>query len=221
MLKVDRINENTLRVRMDAAELKKRGMDKLDLLGHKQDIQKFFYSILEEVDTDHVFEDAGPVSFQVMPSNDGLELLISKVGEKGASSLDNFLQQEGSGQSGLGDLFQHLAGQGQDKQDQFGDEQQRVFSFASFDAVLGLADSLRAHGLASSLYVFDGRYYLDLAFLDENYIELRPKDAWLIAGEFGEAVQKDDFEEVKRTGRCLMANDALANLRYYFELAQD
>lgn len=216
MLKVDRINENTLRVRMDAAELKKRGMDKLDLLGHKQDIQKFFYSILEEVDTDHVFADGGPVSFQVMPSNDGLELLISKVGD--GSPWDELAQEK---QGGLGDLFSSLAKRRHDEQDEFGDERQRVFAFDNFDAVLGLADSLRAHGLASSLYVYEGLYYLDLAFLDDNFIELQPKDAWLIAGEFGEAVKKADFEDVKRSGRCLMASDALANLRYYFALSED
>lgn len=216
MLKVDRINENTLRVRMDAAELKKRGMDKLDLLGHKQDIQKFFYSILEEVDTDHVFADGGPVSFQVMPSNDGLELLISKVGD--GSALDELAQGK---PGGLGDLFSNLAKRKHDVPDQFGDERQRVFTFENFDAVLGLADSLRAHGLASSLYVYEGRYYLNLAFLDDNFVELRPKDAWLIAGEFGEAVKKSDFEEAKRSGRCLLASDALANLRYYFALSED
>lgn len=219
MLKVDRINDNTLRVRMDAAELKKRGMDKLDLLGHKQDIQKFFYSILEEVDTDHVFADGGPVSFQVMPSNDGLELLISKVGSNGAGAL-NELEAEGAGSGSLGDLFSSLAKRDQAETEQFGDERQRVFAFANFDAVLGLADSLRAQGLASSLYVDGGRYYLELAFLDD-YVELCPKDAWLIAGEFGEAVQKRDFEEVKRAGRCLLVNDALANLRHYLALAEN
>ena len=80
-MEVHRISENTIRVTMDADELKERGITMLDLLGNKSQIQHFFYQILSEVDTDHTFAKGDPVTFQVMPSSSGLELLISKVPE--------------------------------------------------------------------------------------------------------------------------------------------
>lgn len=54
-MQVDHINKNTIRVRIDKEELARRGLKVLDLLGDKDKIQQFFYSILAEVDTDHTF----------------------------------------------------------------------------------------------------------------------------------------------------------------------
>ena len=78
-MQVDHINENTIRVRINKDELARRGLRVLDLLGDKEKIQKFFYSILSEVDTDHTFTKGVPVTFQVMPNNGGLDLMITKV----------------------------------------------------------------------------------------------------------------------------------------------
>ena len=63
-MQVDHINENTIRVRINKNELAHRGLKVLDLLGDKQKIQQFFYSILSEVDTDHTFTQGVPVTFR-------------------------------------------------------------------------------------------------------------------------------------------------------------
>ena len=105
-MQVHRINANTIKVSMNAEELKERGITILDLLGNKNEIQKFFYEILSEVDTEHEFTKEQPVTFQVMPSNSGLELLISKVPdgeEKEKPAKDDPLRQllEGLGEKNL------------------------------------------------------------------------------------------------------------------------
>ena len=46
-MQVDHIDKNTIRVRIDKAELARRGMGMLDLLGNRQKIQDFFYKILD------------------------------------------------------------------------------------------------------------------------------------------------------------------------------
>ena len=92
-VQVHRISKNTIQVNMDTAELKERGITMLDLLGNKSQIQNFFYQILKEVDTDHTFAKDDPVTFQVMPSSSGLELLITKVTDKNDEE-DNPTNQE-------------------------------------------------------------------------------------------------------------------------------
>ena len=77
-MEMERINENTIRVLVDNDDLSARGITILDLLGDHQQIEDFFYSILKEVDTDHQFQNNDAVTFQVMPTNNGLELFISK-----------------------------------------------------------------------------------------------------------------------------------------------
>ncbi|GKT03599.1 adaptor protein MecA [Furfurilactobacillus sp. WILCCON 0119] len=88
-MEMERINENTIRVLIGNEDLSARGITVLDLLGNHQQIERFFYSILEEVDVDHQFQDNEAVTFQVLPNRNGLELFISKnVDPDGDDNLD-------------------------------------------------------------------------------------------------------------------------------------
>lgn len=216
-MQVHRISKNTIRVTMDADELKERGITMLDLLGNKSQIQHFFYDILNEVDTDHTFAKNDPVTFQVMPSSSGLELLISKV-------PDNQDEGDDSQQDQLRHL---LEGLDQDDSDDNSDrktevatkevaDNRRIFKIKNIDLVVGLADSLKVDGLASSLYLYRHNYYLDLAFLDHGLVEMTPIDAWAIANEFGTGMTEKKFRKIKSQAKCLIMQDALGNLRYYF-----
>lgn len=216
-MQVHRISKNTIRVTMDADELKERGITMLDLLGNKSQIQHFFYDILNEVDTDHTFAKNDPVTFQVMPSSSGLELLISKV-------PDNQDEGDDSQQDQLRHL---LEGLDQDDSDDNSDrktevatkevaDNRRIFKIKNIDLVVGLADSLKVDGLASSLYLYRHNYYLDLAFLDHGLVEMTPIDAWAIANEFGTGMTEKKFQKIKSQAKCLIMQDALGNLRYYF-----
>ncbi|BDR55872.1 adaptor protein MecA [Xylocopilactobacillus apis] len=77
-MEIDRIDKDNIRVFLVHKDLEERGVTILDLLGNQMQVEKFFYSILEEVDTDHSFSGPQSITFQVMPNEDGLELLISK-----------------------------------------------------------------------------------------------------------------------------------------------
>ena len=77
-MEMEHINKNTIRVLINNDDLSARGITILDLLGDHQQIEDFFYSILREVDTDHQFQNNDSVTFQVMPTQNGLELFISK-----------------------------------------------------------------------------------------------------------------------------------------------
>lgn len=215
-MEVHKISENTIRVTMDADELKERGITMLDLLGNKSQIQHFFYQILSEVDTDHTFAKGDPVTFQVMPSSSGLELLISKVPDGDDSSESSNDQ--------LRDLLKGLgAGADDQRKTEINDDQEklvsdnrRIFKLNSIDLVVALADALKVEGLASSLYTYHHDYYLDLAYLDDNYVELKPEDTWVIANEYGSGMTEKQFQRIKKSAKCLIGQDALGNLREYF-----
>src|SRR5690625_1935692 len=92
IMEIEHINEDTIRVTIENADLEERGITFLDLLGNQKQIEKFFYSILEEVDIDEEFKESEAVTFQVMPNNNGLELFISKGTnfQYNLPSLDDF-----------------------------------------------------------------------------------------------------------------------------------
>ncbi|GAK30246.1 anti-adapter protein IraD [Weissella oryzae SG25] len=77
-MEMERINEDTIRVVVTNEDLAERSMSVIDLLGNQEEIEHFFYSILEEVDIDHDFENNEAVTFQVLPNRNGLEVFISK-----------------------------------------------------------------------------------------------------------------------------------------------
>ena len=88
-MEVEHVSENMIRVVLGSHDLEERGVTMLDLLGNRKQIEAFFYSILDEVDTDHTFTLDQTVTFQVVPKNNGLELLISKAPKDGQ---DKFLR---------------------------------------------------------------------------------------------------------------------------------
>ena len=81
-MRVEKVNDNTLRVSMTREDLNKRGLKILDLLGNRERVQEFFLSILHEVDKEHSFASDAPVTFQVMPNDGGIDLLIAAACRK-------------------------------------------------------------------------------------------------------------------------------------------
>ena len=236
-MQVDHINNNTIRVRIGKQELANRGLKVLDLLGDKNKIQHFFYSILDEIDTDHSFSQDAPVTFQVMPNNGGLDLLITKVTEKDRNNLaqlfdndftDNnkknndarksFLDLEPEDEETDKDESNEPADSSQPKvKKQFWKLQKKqAYSFTDLDQVTELADSLEASDLSSSLYFERGKFYLELIFTSQDYSEIKPADAWAIANEYGIKVKTSEMARVRTNGKCLLTNDALDQLRHYF-----
>lgn len=242
-MQVDHINENTIRVRINKNELAHRGLKVLDLLGDKQKIQQFFYSILSEVDTDHTFTQGVPVTFQVMPNNGGLDLMITKIKPDDADNLrqmiepmnseTNQTQAEPDSRRNFFDLDpkddvnteldpikeEKLESSNQENAvntQYWKFQNHHSYSFDELGNLVELADSLKVSDLASSLYYLRGKYYLKLAFLDENYAELKPADAWAIANEYGIKIDDQEMKTVKETGKCLLNRDALDYIRYYF-----
>ncbi len=216
-----RINENTIRVILGTDDLEDRGITMLDLLGSQGQIESFFYSILEEVDQDHMFDKSDAVTFQVMPNTNGLELLISKaeVPNGVAKSVDGTFTPSTTREEilqGL-DAMSTMAGSSERTttiQDTKADLK-KVYRFGDFEQVINLAKELKVTGLTSSLRVYQETYFLELEFKEENFVEMTPEDTWVIANEFGLEAGKE-YAVIRDSAKVLFETDALENLRYYF-----
>lgn len=221
-MQVKRVNENTMRVNISKDELSERGFELLDMIKNREKVQEFFYSILEEVDTDHSFAQNGAVSFQVMPNHGGLDLLITKINPNSSEFSKLF---NDSSNNEVENAFSDLPTENSDANDRrteiVDDEEhdelaRQAYRFGDLGILVELADSLKVSDLASSLYYFKGAYYLEVAFLDDNYAELKPEDAWAIINEYGFRIENSEMKTVKNIGKCILRQDALGNLRYYF-----
>ncbi|AXY25108.1 hypothetical protein CL176_03165 [Suicoccus acidiformans] len=221
-MEMEHINENLIKVLIDAEDLEKRGINFLDLIGDQQSVERFFYSILEEVDVDHHFRESETVTFQVMPNRDGLELYISRatpdefmdhwddgLAERFLAGEANLYSSERYNNAGLGG-----SPSGQKIRDFIDDALETpvgdyVISFKSLEDFLGAAREINLTGLLNDLYHLDKAYYLVL-HLPEKGSELSESDYNNIMSilEYGE---KDSFSVnfLQEHAQLLQADDAM------------
>ncbi|MRN07730.1 adaptor protein MecA [Lactobacillus sp. 0.1XD8-4] len=223
-MEMERINENTIRVLVDNDDLSARGITILDLLGDHQQIEDFFYSILKEVDTDHQFQNNDAVTFQVMPTSNGLELFISKNDSNLAGN-----EQRGSGNDHVSQFIkQHLIQKHTENQEQrktiIDDDSSevkaqrtnwQVIIFNSFEDLIDFAKVAEDDDLSSYLYKYDNNYYLAMAYHNAHLNDAALKDQLAIAYEYGSPTATTvDF--LSEHGKRIMSVSALHLIRHYF-----
>lgn len=231
-MEMERINENTIRVLIGNEDLTERGITVLDLLGNHQQIESFFYSILEEVDTDHQFQDNDSVTFQVLPNRNGLELFISK---NNMEDFDEDDQQPRSDQKDeVSDFLKRQLGQ-TDRDDRgnrrtavANDEVEdavssmdfeksvTVLKLGEFENVIQVARLLHLDNATSNLYLYKDEYYLEIIFFVEYTSPETMKDDLAIAYEYGEK-SRITADVLAEHGTRIMADSALELIRHYFD----
>lgn len=238
-MEMEKINDNTIRVLLENEDLNERGITVLDLLGNHKEIESFFYSILEEVDVDHEFRENEAVTFQLLPSRNGLELFISKTTAKGnkksgsqtngdddagfslvnGQTLADYLKNGGlnilknESEAAIKDDGDGVPGYIDDERFK---RQHYVFAFSDFEDFVQLAKALKTDELGSSLYLLNQTLYLDVVFFTEQIEEAEIYDILAVLEEFGKHVSLE-HDVLDERGKCLLRSSAFELARYYFK----
>ena len=214
-MELEHINENTIRVLIKSEDLAARGITFLDLLGNHNEIENFFYSILEEVDIDEEFKGSEAVTFQVLPKGDGLELFISKnLPPEGMENFDDM--SDGSTEDITDMLKKHVASQLQETESQPELGNRFIFELNSFEAMVQLASEVYLDSVTTNLYQMNDRYYLEVQFMDNDTTDIEVENALAYLMEFANRTQVTS-EVLAEYGKIIMEHDALELTRYYFK----
>ncbi|MBR8697294.1 adaptor protein MecA [Enterococcus gallinarum] len=214
-MEMEHINENTIRVLIKSEDLAARGITFLDLLGNHNEIENFFYSILEEVDIDEEFKGSEAVTFQVLPKGDGLELFISKnLPPEGMENFDDM--SDGSTEDITDMLKKHVASQLQETESQPELGNRFIFELNSFEAMVQLASEVYLDSVTTNLYQMNDRYYLEVQFMDNDTTDIEVENALAYLMEFANRTQVSS-EVLAEYGKIIMEHDALELTRYYFK----
>ena len=214
-MEMEHINENTIRVLIKSEDLAARGITFLDLLGNHNEIENFFYSILEEVDIDEEFKGSEAVTFQVLPKGDGLELFISKnLPPEGMENFDDM--SDGSTEDITDMLKKHVASQLQETESQPELGNRFIFELNSFEAMVQLASEVYWDSVTTNLYQMNDRYYLEVQFRDNDTTDIEVENALAYLMEFANRTQVTS-EVLAEYGKIIMEHDALELTRYYFK----
>jgi len=226
----ERINEDTIRVVMTADDLSDYDVVVIDLLESQEKMERFFYSVLEDVDTDHDFMDNDAVTFQILPNGTGLELFISKNLEDptGMQKAVSNAMNKRSGDEPDDEVKQELLNRllGFDDVESKKDDRKTVITdesvetqiqvmFDTFEDVLNFAQmqpKLNAH---EQLFRYQDHFYLVMTF-DEDLDMSVIKDSTAIAREYG-TVSPVSADVLQEHGDEIFGEDATAKLRRYFD----
>ena len=217
-MEMEHINENLIKVLIDTQDLAERGINFLDLIGDQSLIEKFFYSILEEVDVDQHFQESEAVTFQVMPNKDGLELYISRnnfdeietIWEDEISKrlLERKKQSKVNRQRAKASKYEELAGNSKGK------DSERIISgqlirFADLESFLKAARAMKAVTDSNTLFAMNNAYYLRVDSQDAeimNHLEAS-HPLWQLL-EYGE-VDQVTSEVLIEHGQVIKEDNAL------------
>ena len=193
-MEMEHINENTIRVLIKSEDLAARGITFLDLLGNHNEIENFFYSILEEVDIDEEFKGSEAVTFQVLPKGDGLELFISK--NLPPEGMENFDEMNDEANEDITDMLKkHVAAQLQESEQAEDIGNRFVFELLRFEDMIQLASEV---------------------YLDAEVTDIEVENALSYLMEFAQRTSVTP-EVLSEYGQLIMENDALELTRFYFK----
>lgn len=213
-MEVEHVNENMIRVFLANHDLEERGVDVLDLLGNRKQIESFFCSILEEVDTDHKFSKDQAVTFQVMPNTKGLELLITRIpSEMDDKTTDfNLLDEDSATTEAESKATEETTNSATSSTAK---KQVILVSFDQFEDFVDLSRNLVLEAGQSDLYQYQRRFYLKLTLFFDELRNLNVDDIQAIVAEYGN-LETQAPETIAEFGQEVMSQTALELARYYF-----
>ena len=220
-MEMERINDDTILVRIENEDLQERGTSVSELLANPTEIEEFFHSILVEMDVIDQFEDSEGMSFQVMPNPEGIELYVTKYVEKKDIEADSerFVRN-------LVDTIQHSLGHrmGKPKKEKKLEapvEKEKTLEpldctvfFDSFEDFVQLAKMYPYNVQKSSLYRYSNYYFLHVyqeVFGGEDFTA----DVALLR-EFGE-FSRVSWEVVQEYGEVMIKEKAIETAKKYFK----
>ena len=220
-MEMERINDDTILVRIENEDLQERGTSVSELLANPTEIEEFFHSILVEMDVIDQFEDSEGMSFQVMPNPEGIELYVTKYVEKKDIEADSerFVRN-------LVDTIQHSLGHrmGKTKKEKKVEapvEKEKTLEpldctvfFDSFEDFVQLAKMYPYNVQKSSLYRYSNYYFLHVyqdVFGGEDFTA----DLALLR-EFGE-FSRVSWEVVQEYGEVMIKDKAIETAKKYFK----
>ncbi len=227
---MERINEDLIKVSINAEDLESRGINFLDLVSGQEHIESFFYSILEEVDEDRHFRESEAVTFQVMPKQDGLELYISrnnfedqeefwaeelskhflkgkqrdKVEKESETEAITENQDSLSFEEYVEQVFEQAEA---DKQSELGQED-LIIRFNSLDDFLAMTKDVDPKALTANLYYLKDCYFLALREVDADLSDKLLKAMVLKMLNFGREVGLSEAYLMEH-GRLIRSEDAV------------
>lgn len=158
---IERINENTLKLFITYNDIEDRGYSREEIWYNRSKGEELFWDVIGEVNTEDYFDLEGPIWIHINASEQGLEVIVTRANMADAENTSTpHVEEHTQMASHLKEMEDALF----EALDAEVIEQENAanlrFFFKDIDEVIPVAKRFGHLGIATSLYQYEGYYYL-------------------------------------------------------------
>ncbi|RTR30076.1 adaptor protein MecA [Robertmurraya yapensis] len=221
-MEIERINDNTVKFYISYGDIEERGFDREEIWYNRERSEELFWEMMDEVHQEEEFMIEGPLWIQVQALDKGLEVLVTKAqvskdGQKFELPIPEDKLKDFSAEERIEELLdQHFQTKNPDLEGPYDGSLEFLLAFNDFEDLIALSNRNILDSLITKLYSFDGKYYLYVEFLEEDFDEDDIDDSLSMLLEYGVETQVT-FHRVEEYGKVIISEDVFAEVRKYFQ----
>ena len=217
-MRIERVNESTIKFFMTYADIEKRGFDRDELWMNRKRGEEFFWSVMDEVNVEQGegFGMEGPLWIQVHAYDRGIEVVVSKSqnGEEEYSmDQSNMNVNNNDIESFLNNAIDETDSSSKSKVA----EQFALVKFADFETLIEYAHQVDQDETVYEdlLHVYDGEYYYQVIF--DNRLSKVDIDG--IEASLTEYSSPSDVVPalIEEYGQIIMSHNVRRQVRRFFQ----
>lgn len=213
---IERVNDNTLKLFITYRDIEDRGYSREEIWYNRAKGEELFWEVITEVNTDDYFELEGPIWIHINASDVGLEVIVTRATFNPESDIASMFQPVSDAD------YQDQLDTDEDEQSFVNpieveqEEQTSIYRyvFNDIDDLIPVAKRLINQNLITSLYKFEGKYYVTVQFADTpNKDEARNMNS--IMREYL-APSKVTIYRLQEYGVCIMDGNCFETVIQFF-----
>ncbi|CAM4019291.1 adaptor protein MecA [Alkalicoccus chagannorensis] len=212
-MEIERINDTTIKFYITYSDIERRGFDKEEIWYSRERGEELFFEMMNEVSDQEKFEMNGPLWVQVHALEKGLEVIVTRGQmNDGSVKLEIPLEEEEGVDKNIVDMLdqQFTGEESEDKENTLS----VVVGFDDFEDVISLSTRFDEQDVHTSLYHFEGTYYL---FVTINDLFTDEEQDNLLSRVLEYGYESDiTIHRIQEYGKTILDESALQTIRTQF-----
>ncbi|HEX7064502.1 MAG TPA: adaptor protein MecA [Bacillales bacterium] len=226
-MKIERVNDHTLKFFITYVDMEKRGFDREEIWYNRERGEELFWEMMDEAHHEEEFSLEGPLWIQVQALEKGLEIIVtraqlSKDGSKLELPINDEKQIDIPVDEEMESLMEQSANMKHRKLERISrpegdDELSFLIGFDDFEDAIQLGHRFDGGNLSTSLYHFKDAYYLHAVFHEEEEEDEQQDNQLSVLLEYGFETDLT-IHRLQEYGKLIIKDQALATLRSRFPI---
>ncbi|HSU79003.1 MAG TPA: adaptor protein MecA [Candidatus Angelobacter sp.] len=223
-MKIERVNEYTLKCFISYLDIENRGFDREDIWSDRERGEELFWEMMDEANHQESFPLEGPLWIQVQALEKGLEIIVTRAQlSKDGSKLELPISQDKHLDIPVNEELDDLTldheiqkgKHGEDSDEEWTEEDLTfLIQFDDFESIISLSHRINSDNLESKLYHYENMYYLDVIF-SADLTEDEQEDRLSLILEYGFETGLSNYV-IQEYGKVILQEQALEEIRTHF-----